>query len=253
MLRWIVELGRIDIAFEVALLSKFLALPRTGHLAQALRVFKYLDCHKTNEIAMDPAYHVIMDKEEMEQKINEMKQLYVDSKEELPPNAPDPRGMGIQVNAFVDADHAGDPSIRRSQTGVLLYCNSAPILWYSKQQSTIESSTFGSEFVALRICSELIISLRYKLRMFGIPVIGPANVFCDNESVYNNATRVSAQLRKKHNSICFHRVRECVASGILFVHKVDSKHNLADLLTKGLASEKRIFLRKRIMVDDTSM
>ena len=76
---------------------------------------------------------------------------------------------------------------------------------------------------------------------------------CDNESVYNNATRVSVQLRKKHNSICFHRVRECVASGILFVHKVDTKHNLVDLLTKGLASEKRIFLRKRIMVDDTSM
>ena len=92
VLRWIVELGRIDIAFEVALLSKFLALPRTGHLAQALRVFKYLDCHKTNEIAMDPAYHVIMDEEEMEQKINEMKQLYVDSKEEIHLNVPDPRG-----------------------------------------------------------------------------------------------------------------------------------------------------------------
>ena len=89
--------------------------------------------------------------------------------------------------------------------------------------------------------------------MFGIPIIGPANVFCDNESVYNNVTNVSAQLKKEHNSICFHRVRECVASGILFVHKVDSKHNLADLLTKGLPSEKRVFLRKRIMVDDTFM
>ena len=75
----------------------------------------------------------------------------------------------------------------------------------------------------------------------------------DNESMYSNVTNVSAQLKKKHNSICFHRVRECVASGILFVYKVDSKYNLTDLLTKGLVSEKRVFLRKRIKMDETSM
>ena len=83
--------------------------------------------------------------------------------------------------------------------------------------------------------------------MFGIPVIGPANVFCDNESVYNNATRVSAQLRKKHNSICFHRVRENVASLVQMIYKVDSKYNLADILTKPLPAHTRVFLRRMIM------
>jgi hypothetical protein len=43
VLRWIVELGRIDIAFEVSSLSKFLAGPRTGHLVQAIHIFKYLE------------------------------------------------------------------------------------------------------------------------------------------------------------------------------------------------------------------
>ena len=114
-------------------------------------------------------------------------------------------------------------------------------------KTTVESSTFGSEFVALRVASELIISLRYKLRMFGIPIIGPTTVFCDNESVYNNATFAESTLRKKHNSICFHRVRECVAAAILVAHKVDTNFNLSDILTKSLPGSSRKTMRERIM------
>lgn len=56
------------------------------------------------------------------------------------------------------------------------------ILWFLKCQNTVETSSFGSEFVAVRIAVELIESLRYKLRMFGVPIKGPTNVFCDNQS-----------------------------------------------------------------------
>ena len=247
ILRWVVELGRIDIAFEVSILSRYLVQPRTGHLLQALHIFKYLDIHSKNELAFDPAVHEVDDPSVTSRKINAMKDMYPDAQEDMPPNAPEPRGNYLQVNCFVDSDHAGDRITRRSQTGIILYCNSAPIVWYSKRQNTVESSTFGSEFVALRIASELIISLRYKLRMFGIPIVGPANVFCDNESVYRNASFAESTLKKKHNSICFHRVRECVASGIMVVHKVDTHFNLSDILTKSLPASQRIELRKKIM------
>jgi hypothetical protein len=50
------------------------------------------------------------------------------------------------------------------------------VIWYSKRQNTVETSTFGSEFVAMRIAVELVESLRYKLRMFGLPIEGPTNV-----------------------------------------------------------------------------
>ena len=247
VLRWIVELGRIDIAFEVSLLSRFLVQPRTGHLLQAIHIFKYLDIHSKNELAFDPAIHEVDDPTQTDLKIKHMKAMYPDAEEDLPPNDPLPRGNGIQVNCFVDSDHAGDRITRRSQTGIIIYCNSAPIVWYSKRQNTVETSTFGSEFVALRIASELIASLRYKLRMFGIPVVGPAHVFCDNESVYKNASQSESTLRKKHNSICFHRVRECVAAGIMIVHKVDTDYNLSDMLTKSLPANKRKEMRGRIM------
>ena len=50
---------------------------------------------------------------------------------------------------------------RRSFTGILIYVNRAPIIWYSKKQNTVESSTFGSEFVAMRIATEITEGLRY--------------------------------------------------------------------------------------------
>ena len=130
---------------------------------------------------------------------------------------------------------------------ILIFCNMAPIIWYSKRQNSVESSTFGSEFVALRIAAEMIISLRYKLRMFGIPLDGPANVFCNNEAVYKSANNPTATLNKKRNAICFHKVRETVAAGIMIVHKEDSESNLADILTKSLPPHKRKALRLRIM------
>ena len=247
VLRWIVEIGRIDIAYEVSSLSRFLVNPRTGHLVQALHIFKYLDIHKENSLVFDPIDHDFIDPLEVNNKIDEMKKTYPYATEELPANAPDPLGNPVSIYVFVDSDHAGDKMTRRSQTGIILYLNNAPIIWYSKRQATVESSTFGAEFVALRVASELIVSLRYKLRMFGIPIQGPAQVFCDNEAVYKNAAFAHTTLKKKHNSMCFHRVRECVASGIMCVHKVDSKYNLADMLTKSLPKEPRIFLRRLIM------
>ena len=106
---------------------------------------------------------------------------------------------------------------RRSQSGILLFVNRAPILWYSKRQNTVETSTFGSKFVAMRIGAvELIEALRYKLRMFGVPIEGSTNVFCDNEAVTKNAIYPESTLKtKKHNAIGYHRTREAVAAGTI--------------------------------------
>ena len=73
-----------------------------------------------------------------------MKDLYVDTGEELPPDSLNPRGKPVQVNRFVDSDHAGDIETWQYQTGIILYCNSTLIIWYSKSQNTVESSNFGA-------------------------------------------------------------------------------------------------------------
>ena len=83
-----------------------------------------------------------------------MKEIDMDATEDLPSNALTPWEKSMQLNCFVDADHGSDRVMRRSQTGLILVGNSAPLLCYSKRQNTAESSTFGLEFVSLRIATE---------------------------------------------------------------------------------------------------
>ena len=97
----------------------------------------------------------------------------------------------------------------------------APIIWFSKRQNTVEAATFESEFFALRICEEFIVALRYKLRMFGVPLDGPADVFCDNRGVVMNSSKPESTLQKKRNAINYHAVCEADAAGMLRVGKED--------------------------------
>ena len=149
------------------------------------------------------------------------------------------------ITCFVDANHAGDRADRRSHTGILLFVNKAPIHWYSKKQSTVEASTFGAEFCAMKTAVEMVEALRYKLRMFGVPIDGPCSVFCDNEAVYKNTVLPESTLKKKHHSIAYHRCREAVAAGIIRVAKQGTTKNLADLFTKVLTAARRTFLLER--------
>jgi hypothetical protein len=215
------------------MLASFLVQPRVGHLDQALHLFAYLKKHKKSTMVFDDNYANLSNFHFTKADWTE---FYRDAAEQIPANAPTPRGKPVEITCFVDTDHAGDKLTRRSQTGILIFVNRAPITWYSKKQNTVETSSFGSEFVALRIATELIESLHYKLRMFGVPIDGPANVLCDNDAVVKNSSLPESTLKKKHNSIAYHRVREAVASGTLQVAKILSHENLADFLTKSTLS-----------------
>ena len=244
ILRWAVELGRIDIQYEVTILSSYLAMPRKGHLTAALHVFAYLKARPNRWIMMDPTYPSQL-AGTCQPMRTDWDDLYPDAKEQLPPNMPTPHGKHVEITAFVDADHASNRVTRRSHTGIIIMVNMAPVIWYSRRQNTVESSSFGSEFIAMRIAVDQIEALRYKLRMFGVPLSRtgeeplPAIIYCDNQSVVTNASDALSKLNKKHNSIAFHRVREACAGGWIQVGKVTTDMNWADVLTKSLTQAKR--------------
>ena len=230
------ELGRVDILLETALMSTHLALPRSGHLDQVYRMFGYLKMYPKRKLAFDGMHPKIS--ERMFKK-HEWYDFYRDANEAIPCDMPTPRGNAMSTHCFVDASHGSDRATRRSQTGILIFCNKAPIIWHSKRQNTVEASTFGSEFQAMKNAIELSESLRYKLRMFGVPIDGPTNVFCDNEAVYKNTSLPESTLKKKHHSIAYHRCREAVAAGTICVAKEGTKTNLSDLFTKLLPQARR--------------
>ena len=151
----------------------------------------------------------------------------------------------VSTHCFVDLDHAANTVTRCSQTVLLLFVNRAPVTWFSKRQNTVKTSTFGSEFIAMKTAVQQIEALRYKLQMFGIPIEGPTNVFCDNKAVFKNTSIVDSTLKKKHTSICYHRAREAVAACMMRVAKEGTATNLADLFTKPLTDSRRAFLLDR--------
>ena len=138
------------------MMSSYMAMPREGHLRQLLHMFSYLDRFHNTELVLDPS-DPVLDYGDFERKDWTSSEFgHVDGEECLPANMPQSRGMGFVMHSLVDADHASDSVTRRSRTGFLVYLNSSLLYWFSKKQNSVESSTFGSECIAMKQCCEYI-------------------------------------------------------------------------------------------------
>jgi len=141
-------------------MSSHLALPREGHLKELYHIFVYLKAPSNAEMVFDPT-PIEPDKTLFEcQDWSYSTYGYESLKEELPSDMPVPHGQSMVMRVFVDDDHAGYQVTRRSRTGLIVFLNNAPIYWSSKKQTSCETSTFGSEFVAMKQATEYVRGLR---------------------------------------------------------------------------------------------
>ena len=97
------------------------------------------------------------------------------------------------------------------------------------------------------VAQDLVVALRYKLRIFGVLLDGPTDIMCDNQGVVKNTSLLQSTLGKKHIVVNHHMVQEAVAAGILGVGKEDMETNLADLITKILGWKRRHQLLPNIL------
>ena len=121
VLRWIVELGRVDINTEVSMMSSHLALPRRGHLDEVFHIFAYLKKKHNSEMVYDPT-DVEIDRAAFPRE-DWSYSIYGDDnlEEVLPLNMPTPLGKSFTCRVYVDSDHAGDQVTRRSRTGFIVF------------------------------------------------------------------------------------------------------------------------------------
>jgi len=231
-LQWAVTLGRFDIFAAVMTLGRFRAAPRVGHLDRLKRICGYLRRHPEGSVRFRTG---IPDYSKYQNPTQDWQYTtYGASTEEIPRDMPTPKGKPITLTTFVDANLLHDTTTGRSATGILHLANQTPIDWYSKRQNTVETSTYGSEFVAARLATEQAIDIRYTLRMMGIPIEGTTYMFGDNASAVTSGTIPHSTLSKRHVALSYHRVRKAVAQGIIrFIH-IEGRENLADVLTKVL-------------------
>ena len=121
---------------------------------------------------------------------------------------------------------------RRSVTGIIGFVGSTPVMWSSKRQSAVASSTYAAEFMALCQGTEKCINIRYILRCLGVPVTSPSYLFGDNLGVIQNTSNPESNIKKKHVAISYHMVREAIAAKILVPYWIKGQNNLSDILTK---------------------
>ena len=165
-LQWVVQIGRFDITTAVMTLSSFRANPRVGHLDRCKRIYGYLSkmCNAAIRVRTgEPDYSALPTKVyDWEQSV------YSGAEELIPHDIPRVLGKPVVMTTFVDANLYHDLITGRSVTGILHLFNQTVVDWFSKKQATVETATYGSEFVAARTAMEQIIDLRIQLRYLGV-------------------------------------------------------------------------------------
>ena len=147
------------------------------------------------------------------------KTVYGEVEEIIPYDCPTPKGLPVVLTTYVDANLCHDMLTGRAVTGVLHLANQTILDYYTKKQPTVESATYGSEFMAGRTATEQIMDLRTTMRYLGVEVKGATYMFCDNQTVVNKCSMPHARLHKKHVIISFPRGREGGAAKIIhFIH-----------------------------------
>jgi hypothetical protein len=190
LLQWIVTIGTFNIHTAVMTMSGFHIAPRIGHLERLRRIYGYLSKMRLASICVrteEPDYSDIPDHQ-----YNWTYTVYGNIKEVLPKDAPEPLGKHVTLSHYIDANL------------ILHLINKTPLDWYSKKQATVETATYGSEFIAARICMEQIINLRSTLRYLGVPVREKNHMFSNNKSVVGSSMALHAKLHKCHTMLSFH-------------------------------------------------
>jgi hypothetical protein len=146
-----------------------------------------------------------------------------------------PKGLSVRQTITVDANFAHCQVTGRSAMGAIFEVQGTIVGHFSRRQSTVETATYASEFVAARAALDEGIAIQYELRMLGAPVDGLMWMFRDNKSMIDSASEPAGRLHKRHLILSWHRLREKAAMGIVLYVHIKSQENVADCLTKHLS------------------
>ena len=194
-------------------MSRFRQRPRIGHLERLKKIIGYLANLPHGSLRFrlhEPEYSNLPHKE-----YDWQRTVYAGAKEEIPHDIPEPKGKHATTTTYVDTSLHHDQVTGRAVTACLHHVNATPSHWHIKRQATVETATFGSEFVAARIATDQIIDLQYTLMYLGVPIRSRSYMFRDDKSVDNSASIPTSTLSKKSTLASYHRVREAIAAGYL--------------------------------------
>jgi hypothetical protein len=158
----------------------------------------------------------------------------------------------LNIDCYVDADFAGlwpyedkqDPSCVRSRTGFMICISDCPVIWTSKLQTEIATSTMESEYIALAIAMRDLLPFK---RLFLAVAHGigldksktttfKTTVWEDNLGALTLARMEPGRMSptSKHYAIKYHWFHSHLKLNEIEIEKIDTKLQRADIVTKGL-------------------
>ena len=192
---------RPDLAYSLSFLGQFAAAPNAMHLSMAIRVLAYV------KHTLDHALHY-----------------------NKPPKDSE---SGFHPQGYSDSNFAENPT-RKSTTGYCYYLNHVLIIWCSKLQSCVATSTSVAEWFALYECIRELISVRRSLEDLGYPQQEPTLVWEDNQTVLGLLKDETHHNKTKHVDIKYFWIKEQIlpVGNIADIQYISTDDNLADFFTK---------------------
>ena len=190
---------RPDLSYSVQHLSQFVHSPRVPHLRAALHVLKYLKGTLTDGIWYS-----------------------ADA---------DPT-----LSAYSDADWSSCQFSSRSLSAYAVFLGPNLISWKTKKQRSVSKSSAEAEYRSMSAAASELVWIHGLLEDLQITVPLPITLHCDNTSAEHLAKNPMFHDKTKHLKRDMHYVREQVEAGFIHTAHVSSSHQLADILTKPLAS-----------------
>lgn len=196
---WAATTTRPDLAFAISLLSRFCANPTQEAWDAGIRVLRYIKTTRTHGLVLGGH-----------------------------------KGRPT-LEAWTDADWAGDVDTRRSTTGYIIKFYGSTVSWGTTKQKSVALSTSEAEYMALADTLKDVKWLVSMLAEFGVKALTPIGVFCDNQAAISLSSNPGNHRSSKHIDIRYHFIRDLVLDGLVTVTYVPTAENVADVLTKGLA------------------
>jgi len=225
MLTYLSSSTRSDIAFAVHQCARFSTNPKRIHEIAVRRIIRYLKGTKNKGFILKPSPSRTLD-------------CYVDA----------------DFTSLWHPSIADDPVSVKSRTGYVITFANCPILWSSKLQTEVALSTTEAEYIALSQATRDLIPMKDLLSEFSSAtklIVGEtitySTIFEDNKGCVELASAPKLCPRTKHISLKYHHFRSYVSSGAIRIQWIDTKHQLADILTKPLSISSFEYLRSLLL------
>jgi hypothetical protein len=205
--------SRLDLAYSVGYLSRFMEAPRQEHLAAVKRVLRYVAGMVHWGVYYPPAGR---------------------------------KGSPPRLVGYSDRDLAGDINDWKSTRGLSYFLAGGPVAWQSSKQKVVALSSCEAEYIAVAATACEAVWLAWLLAELTGGVVHAPKLMVDNKSAFVFMKNLVHHDRSKHIDVKFHFIRECCDRKLIDVEFVGTELQLGDMLTKALGRTRFIELHGHI-------